>query len=306
MMTDDVTCPRCGALSAAGSRLCMGCGGSLPEGTGFDAPTRAHPAVSTERGETEGERPTETFAVGPIEQPAAQPPSAHTPLPAPAVSARLPPRRRRQVLKASYAAAGAAIALLVIAALFVAGQLGELLGRQPVAEPGATPASGAAVTDPPPSPANGAAPDCEAKSVTAPNAGAWRMATRRGDIVLSSQGSATRLLLRIYRAGSTNDAASVAVEALSAVDVESRYGATPPGGAEAALAVTFSPEFRMSGRSFELGRVGTVEGVLISSTDDGIVGLVGLRGAGCFSLRAPGWEDGPEDRSAEIIIDVER
>jgi hypothetical protein len=52
--------------------------------------------------------------------------------------------------------------------------------------------------------------------------------------------------------------------------------------------------------------VGTVEGVLISSTDDGIVGLVGLRGDGCFSLRAPGWEDGASDRSAEIILDVER
>jgi hypothetical protein len=284
----------------------MGCGGTLPEGAGFDAPTQAHPAVPAGHGEADGERPTETFAVGPTEQPAAQPQSAHTPPPAPALPTRMPPRRRRQVLKASYAAAGAAIALLAIAALLVIGQLGELLDRQPAGVPGATPASGGAPTDPPATPARDAPVACEAQRVSAPDSGAWRMATRRGDIALSGQGSATRLLLRIYRAGSTDDAASVGVEALSAAEVEARYGAAPPGGAEAALVVTFSPEFRMSGRSFELGRVGAVDGVLITSTDDGIVGLVGLRGSGCFSLRAPGWEDGPADRSAEIILDVER
>jgi hypothetical protein len=273
----------------------MGCGGTLAEGPGFEAPTQVQPAVSGDRGRTDEERPTETFPVQSADQSAVLPPPV-----------QLPPRRRRQVLKLSYAAAGAGLALLAIAALFVVGQLGELLGRQPVEAPGTTPGGGALVTEPSATPPGDAPVACEAQSVTAPNAGAWRMATRRGDIALSSQGSATRLLLRIYRAGSTDDAASVAVEALSATDVESRYGATPPGGAEAALAVTFSPEFRMSGRSFELGRVGTVEGVLISSTDDGIVGLVGLRGDGCFSLRAPGWEDGTSDRSAEIILDVER
>lgn len=273
-LSDDVTCGHCGAVSAAGARLCLSCGSSLPEQA--DA----------------ADRPTETLP--------AVPPLGPAP-PAPATQ----PRRRRKVLKLSYFAAGAGLGLLAVAGFVVVSQIGELLGGQPGRSPAAGTPAGAAG---PAESETSAAPSstCAAQAVAAPEEGAWRLAARRGDIQLTSEGNVTRLLLRASRGGSADDSARVNAELLGAAEAETRHALAPPGGAEAAIVVTFSPEFRMSGRSFELGRVGNVAGAFISSADDGLVAIIGVGGSGCFSLRAPAWEEGSAGRSADIVIDVER
>jgi hypothetical protein len=236
------------------------------------------------------ERPTEPLPVQP------QPP----PLP----SARL--RRRR--IKAAYFAAGAGLVALLVALVFVVIQLADFVGR-PGAADGPTPPTAAATpsaerTDEgSPQPTGGLR--CEAQAVRAPDTRAWRMATRRGDIQLTSQAGATRLTFRIYRGGRSENRAEVAAELVPSSEVESRFGVQPPGDGAATLVVTFSDEFRFGGDQIELGRVGSVAGVVISSQAAGAVAVVGLGRDGCYELQAPDWDGDTSPQSADVFIDIE-
>ncbi len=239
------------------------------------------------------ERPTETMPI-PELLPPTPPAGRH--------------RQRRRLLKLSYFAAGAGVAVVVLAVALVVAQIGELLGGGRGGSPGAgatPPAGGESTAGETPSRAPRAG-SCEPQTVTAPGPGAWRMATRRGDIQLTGQGGSTRLLFRVYRAGAADGAASVSVEAMPADEAESRFGIDPPGDGETAVVVSFSPEFRGVGRRFEIGRVGAVDGVIISNEGSGVVAVAGVGGSGCFNLAASGWEEGAAGRSAELVIDIER
>jgi hypothetical protein len=234
------------------------------------------------------ERPTETLQSQP------EPPSGPPP----------PPNQlsqKRLLLRLRYLAAGAGLAVLFVAAVIVLGEAAGWLRERAGAPDPETQTGG---TDLPATPQRNDS-DCEPQTVVAPETGRWRTATRRGDIQLAAQGGATRLTIRIYRAGSADDSAQLSVELLPSAEVESRIGIAPPGGAKEALLMTFSPEFQAPPRAYELERVGAVNGVVLAETDGRFVGVVGLRASSCFALRAAGWEEGASERSAELVVEVE-
>lgn len=211
-------------------------------------------------------------------------------------------RHRRQRIKAIYIAAGAIAGAFIFALALVVAQLGD-----PPREPGGGSAStGAPAAEASPSSSssagNGAA--CGPQRLVAPGAGTWRTATQRGDIQLRRQGESTRLLFRVYRSGAADDAATLSAEVLTPSEVETRVGLQPPAGADAALVITFSDEFRAAGDRFELGRVGSVSSVVVSSQPSGLVAVAGVEAAACFELRAPDWERAPSSQSAEIFVDI--
>ena len=219
-------------------------------------------------------------------------------------------RRRRWRSRATYFAAGAGVVALLVAVILVVAQLGDLLGRPGLGGQGSPPAGESPGSGETPdgnaTPDRGQGGDCPPQTVSAPEAGAWRMATRQGDLQLSSQGSATRLLFRVYRAGNADAAAQVTAEIVPPDEVEPRFGVAGPGGGDAALVITFSEEFRASGNRFELDSVGSVSGMVLSDVESGLVAVAGIRGNGCFELGADGWAGEGSPQSADVYVDISR
>ena len=219
-------------------------------------------------------------------------------------------RRRRWRSRATYFAAGAGVVALLFAVILVVAQLGELLGRPGLGGQGSPPAGELPGSDETPdgdaTPDRGQGGNCPPQTVSAPEAGSWRMATQQGDLQLSSRGSATRLLFRIYRAGNADAAAQVTAEIVPPEDVEPRFGVDRPGAGDAALVITFSDEFRASGNRFELGSVGSVSGMVLSDVESGLVAVAGIRGNGCFELGADGWAGSGSPQSTDVYVDVSR
>ena len=281
----DTRCASCGALAVADDELWQAARAA-------DEPTQVMPAV---------ERPSEpivtdsppTAGYAALPAPPQTAPPAVEPAPAipppavgpPSVLVRRPGGMWREVM---IAAIGGALALLVLAGVWV-------VVNRPSSSPEAVAASETAESSAVPGAVAGVS--CAPRSLSATSTGRWRL--YRAEFGPREQVDSLRLLVR--RDGDHELVPQVTAELVAPGDVQSRYEVEMPAG-DQALVLAFNGPVGIGGSWGATPNYRGLREFRVTRGREGNVFVVaGIVGSGCFALSG-GWE-GDE---SEIRIEIDR